>query len=105
AGISNSLDRYPSKSFQLIKRLQELANAFEIRNESLVLGMPVGGVSSSQNCGRMSGCNYVIRPWVLERHASFFGQAKFAPQEGLRGGRAQTNDDFRLDQFHFRLQP
>jgi len=67
--------------------------------------MPVGGVSSSQNCGRMSGCNYVIRPWVLERHASFFGQAKFAPQEGLRGGRAQTNDDFRLDQFHFRLQP
>ena len=42
---------------------------------------------------------------MLKRDATFPRQTKLAPEKRLRRRRPQADDNLRLDQFHFRLQP
>jgi hypothetical protein len=42
---------------------------------------------------------------MLKRDATFPRQAKLVPEKRLRRRSPQADDNLRLDQFHFRLQP
>src|SRR5262249_31486009 len=76
----------------------------KIVDERLLHSLTRFGVGSPQHSGRMIGGHYLAK-WCVDDFAPALCHTERASQQSLRGGRAQADNDSRMQQLELGVQP